>query len=232
MLTLKYYGHSAFRIQDEKHTIMLDPFLTGNPVCPTKWDEIKGCEYILVTHGHADHLGDAVELAKKFKATIVATWELANWCASQGAQVHPMSAGGGHDFPFGRVKMTLAFHGCGGDPRPDGSVPPPNTPVGYLIQWGRTKVLYHAGDTALFSDMKLIGEKQKIDVACLPIGDNFTMGVDDAVRAAEFLDATTCVPMHYNTYDIIRADPLAFAFRLEKTGRKCRVLKPGEAFEA
>lgn len=231
MPTLKYFGHSAFRIQDEKHTVFIDPFITGNPVCPIKSGDVVKCDYILVTHGHADHLGDAVELSLKFKATIVATWELANWCQSKGAKVHPMSTGGAHDFSFGRVKMTIAFHGCGGDPRPDGSLPPPNSPVGFLITWGKTKNIYHAGDTALFSDMKLIGERPKIDMALLPIGDNFTMGVEDAARAMEFLDAQACVPMHYNTFDMIKADPLAFAFRVEKMNRKCHVMKPGDKIE-
>ena len=231
MPTLKYFGHSAFRIQDEKHSVFIDPFFTGNPLCPIKATEVQQCDFILVTHGHADHLGDAVELAKKFKATIVATWELANWCGAQGAKAHPMSAGGAHEFPFGRLKMTLAFHGCGGDPRPDGSIPPPNTPVGFLVTWGKAKTLYHAGDTALFGDMKLLGERQKIDLACLPIGDNFTMGLDDAAKAVELLNATTCVPMHYNTFDIIKADPLAFAFRVEKAGHKCKIMKPGDKIE-
>ncbi|MCZ7643825.1 MAG: metal-dependent hydrolase [Planctomycetota bacterium] len=230
MPSLKYYGHSAFRIEDEKHTVFIDPFISGNPVCTSKLEDIRKCDYILLTHAHADHYGDTEALAKKFDATVICTWELAGWFQRRMVKAHPMSTGGSFAFPFGRVKVTLAFHGVGGDPRPDGSVPPPNSPVGYLVHWGKNKVLYHAGDTALFDEMKLYGEQHEIDVACLPIGDNFTMGVEDASKAAEFLKAKTCVPMHYNTFEIIKADPLNFAFHVEKQGARCKVMSPGEKF--
>lgn len=230
MPTLTYYGHSAIQLHDAKFTLLVDPFLSGNPAAPIKSSEVKKCDYILVTHGHADHLGDTVALAKRHKSTVIATWELAQYLKAKGVNTHAMSCGGAHDFPFGRVKVTLAFHGCGGDPDADGDVPPPNTPVGYVITLGKKNV-YHAGDTALFSDMKLIGEKTPIDVACLPVGDNFTMGIEDAARAMEFLGAARCVPIHYNTWDIIAADTKALAFKIEKLGKKCTALKPGELFD-
>ena len=227
---MTYLGHSAVQLFDQKHTVLIDPFITGNPLAPIKSAEIAKCDYILVTHGHGDHLGDTVALAKRHKSTVIATWELAMHLQKKGLTVHPMSAGGGHDFPFGRVKMTPAIHGCGGDPEPDGETPPPNMPVGYVISIGK-KNIYHAGDTALYSDMKLISEKTHLDVAFLPIGDNFTMGVDDAARANEFLNADRCIPIHYNTFDLIKADAKTFAFKIEKQGKKCTVLKPGEYIE-
>lgn len=231
MPTLKYYGQSAFRVSDEKHTIFIDPFLSENPVCESKPEEIEKCDYILLTHAHSDHYGDTEYLAKAHSATIICTHELATWFKEKGLNAHAMSVGGGFDFPFGHVELTPALHGCGSDPAPDGQIPPPNSPVGFIIVWGRSKVLYHAGDTGLFSDMKLIGEKRKIDVALLPIGGNFTMGIADAARATQYLDAPVVVPMHYNTYEVIKADPLAFAYRIEKDGKKCKVMAQGTKFD-
>jgi L-ascorbate metabolism protein UlaG (beta-lactamase superfamily) len=231
MPTLKYFGQSAFRISDRQHTVFIDPFMSGNPVCESKPEEVEKCDFILLTHAHADHYGDTELIAKSHSATIICTHELATWFQSRGLRAHPMAVGGGRDFSFGRVELTPALHGCGSDPTLDGKIPPPNTPVGFLVQWGKSTVLYHAGDTGLFSDMKLIGQKRKIDVACLPIGDNFTMGIEDAAKAAGFLDAATCVPMHYNTFEVIKADPLAFAYRIEKEGRKCKVMAQGTKVE-
>jgi len=230
MIRLTYYGHSAIGLSDAKYTVLIDPYLTGNPLAPLKAAEIQACDFILVTHGHADHLGDTIPLAKRHKSTVVATWELAQYLEAEGVKTHAMSVGGGYQFPFGRVKMTLAFHGCGGPSEAQAPGVPANTPVGYLLNFGK-KVIYHAGDTALFSDMKLLGDKTPINIACLPIGDNFTMGVDDAARANEFLNAERCIPIHYNTWDVIQVDVAAFAYKIEKQGKKCTILKPGEFAE-
>jgi len=231
MLTLRYFGHSAFRIQDEKFSVFIDPLLTQNPLAQVKMADIRRCDFILVSHGHADHFGDTLELARQFKATVVATYELATYCEAQGVKAHGMQPGGGHDFPFGRVKLVPAIHGVGSE-TPPGSPPMPcNSAVGFLVYWGKNKAVYHAGDTGLFSDMKLVADRRAVDVACLPIGDNYTMGVEDAARAAELIDAQLFVPMHYNTFDVIQADPLAFAYRVEKAGKKCRILKVGEKLE-
>jgi len=229
-MLLTYYGHSAVLLSDGKHTVIVDPYISGNPVAPVKSSEVPKVDYILVTHGHADHFGDAVALGKRDGATIICTWELKNYFEAKGLKVHSLSTGGGHDFPFGRVKATIAFHGCGGDADADGITLPPNSPVGYVITIGK-KNIYHAGDTALFSDMKLIGERYKIDCACVPIGDNFTMGPDDAALAVDFVKAERVVPIHYDTWDVIHVDTRIFQYKIEKQGRKAYCLKPGEAID-
>jgi L-ascorbate metabolism protein UlaG (beta-lactamase superfamily) len=231
MPTLRYYGHSAFRIQDEQFAAFIDPFLSQNPLCRLPLSEVKRCDYVLVTHGHGDHFGDTLELARRFNATVIATDELASWCEEQGVKAHGMGVGGAFTFPFGRVKLVPALHGTGGPSGEGGPLPPPSTAVGFLIFWGKDTALYHAGDTALYSDMKLVSDRHKLDVAILPIGDNYTMGVEDAARAAEWIDAKLYIPMHYNTFEVIRADPLAFAFRVEKMGRKCKIMEVGERME-
>lgn len=224
MPTVTFLGHSCVAISDGKHNLIIDPFLTGNDQASIKPEDVKA-DYILITHGHGDHFGDTLAIAKSNNATVIASYELAHLCAGEGCEMHPMHIGGGHDFPFGRVKMTIAQHGGGyGE---DGSRYT-GPPVGLLVTIGG-KTIYHAGDTGLFLDMKLIGELSSIDLAFLPIGDNFTMGIDDAVRAVEFLNPKKVVPMHYNTWPIIAADPKVFADKVG--GDIVTVLKPGESIE-
>jgi L-ascorbate metabolism protein UlaG (beta-lactamase superfamily) len=224
MPKLTYLGHSAFHLQGSKGQLVIDPFLSGNPSAAARVDEISA-DYILLSHGHGDHLGDGIEMALAQKATIIAPYELANYCAARGAEVHPMHIGGAHDFPFGRVKLTIAHHGSAA---PDGTYT--GNPCGFLITLdGRT--VYHTGDTGLFYDMKLIGEMNRIAVALLPIGDNFTMGIDDAVKAAELLRPELSVPMHYNTTPMIQVEPERFIAACRERGLKAQILPSGETLE-
>lgn len=223
MIRLTYLGHAAFYLQGEKARIVIDPFLSGNPLAKVKPSDIE-VDYVLISHGHGDHIGDGVEIAKANQATIVAPFELANYCANRGAQVHPMHIGGAHTFPFGRVKLTIAHHSSAA---PDGTYT--GNPVGFLVTM-EGKTLYHPGDTGLFYDMKLIGEMNTIDVALLPIGDNFTMGIEDAVKAAEFLQAKMAIPMHYKTFDVIDADPQKFVDMVKKKGLNSQILPIGETY--
>jgi L-ascorbate metabolism protein UlaG (beta-lactamase superfamily) len=224
MPKLTFLGHSAFLIEGEKHSLVIDPFLTGNPLAKVKPSEVKA-DFVLITHGHGDHLGDSIDIAKRNNATIISTFEIANYCQTRGANAHPMHIGGARNFPFGRLKLTIAHHGSSS---PEGDYM--GEPSGMLITMDG-KTLYHAGDTGLFYDMKLIGEMNRIDVAILPIGDNFTMGIDDAVKAAEFLQAKMYVPMHYKTFDVIDVEPGEFVEKLSKTGFHGKVLKVGDSME-
>ncbi len=222
MPKLRWLSHSCFWLEGGGKTILIDPFLSGNPLATESPDSFKP-DYILLTHGHGDHLGDALAIAKDAEATIVAPNELAVYCGSKGAKVHPMHIGGGFNFDFGRVKLTIAHHGSGGGE--DGTVYHGN-PCGFLITTDG-KTIYHAGDTGVFLDMQLIGEMHPIDVALLPIGDNFTMGPEDAVKASELLKPKTVIPMHYDTFGLIEQDPQAFAEQARKTGAEVVVLEVG-----
>jgi len=222
MTKLIYHGHSCIEIQHNEHTIFIDPFIEGNPLSDLKVEEVK-CDFIILTHGHDDHFGSTLEIAKKNDALVITMVELSDYLYSKDIKTHGMNLGGSFNFPFGRVKMTIAHHSSS---TPNGVYT--GAPAGVILTMGE-KNIYHAGDTALFYDMKLIGEMNKIDYAFLPIGDNFTMGIDDAVKAAEFLNADTIIPIHYNTFDVIKADPNEFKRKIESIGKKCSVLKAGES---
>lgn len=220
-----YHGHAFLEILTGDYTILIDPFISGNPVCDITKEDIKKCDYIILTHGHGDHYGDTDFLAKKFDSTVLAIYELAVFAAKKGLKTHELNIGGGFSFPFGRVKLTPAYHssstiegGYAGDA------------AGVLFT-AEGKTIYHAGDTSLFEDMKVIGETNKIDAAFLPIGDNYTMGIDDAVKAAEYLKAETIIPIHYNTFDLIKADEKEFCRKIESIGKKCTILKPSDQYE-
>ncbi len=221
MLEITYHGHSFVEIKSGEDRIYVDPFIEGNPLCDMNTGDAK-CNYIILTHGHSDHFGSTIEIAKANGALVIAMVELTDYLDGYGVKVHGMNLGGSRRFSFGKVKLTLAHHSSS---LPGGIYT--GNPAGALI-FTEGKTIYHAGDTALFYDMKLIGEMNKIDLAFLPIGDNFTMDVDDAVKATEFLNAETVVPIHYNTFDIIRADANDFKRKIESIGRKCIAMKSGE----
>ncbi len=224
MAKLTFLSHSAWLIQNDQYTIAIDPFLNGNPMAQMKPSDIKA-DYIIVTHAHGDHLGDAIPMAKASNGTIISNFEIVNYCQAQGANAHPLHIGGGHDFPFGRVKLTPAWHGSS---FPDGSYG--GTPAGCLVTIDG-KTIYHTGDTGLFMDMQLIGEMNPVDIFLVNIGDNFTMGIDDAVKAVELVKPKLTIPMHYKTFDVIDADPNAFAAQVESKGFKAKVLGIGESYE-
>lgn len=225
MLTISYYGHSAFLLNDGTTSLIIDPFLTGNPLAPVKHEQVN-VKYIVLTHGHGDHLGDAIPIAKRCKATIIAVNELAEYVAERGASAHNMHIGGGHTFPFGRVKFTIAHHGSRS---PDGVYT--GNPAGVILTIGG-KSVYHTGDTGLFYDMQLIGEMNPVDIMLVPIGDNFTMGIDDAVKAVELVRPKFVIPMHYNTFPVIQADPNLFLEKVKAKGFNGKVMKAGETLQA
>ncbi len=225
-MKLSYHGHSVVKVVTNDHVILIDPFITGNPLCDLDPDLVKA-DVILLTHGHNDHVGDTVEIAKRNDALVVATNELAVYLGQKGLKTHGMNIGGAYNFDFGRVKLTKAFHSSSYE-EPDGTIVYTGMPTGILLTI-EGKTIYHVGDTNLFSDLKLIGDMNDIDVAFIPIGDNFTMGPEDAVVAADWIQARTVVPVHYNTFPVIEQDPDAFA-KSVKTGNG-KVLQVGEVFD-
>ncbi len=227
MPTLIFHGHACFEMRGDSGSCIIDPFLSGNPQADVGPEDIS-VDAILVTHAHSDHLGDAIEIARRTGATIISTYELALYCQQQGAaSVHPMHIGGERTFEWGRVKLTPALHGSS---LPEKGIWQLGVACGFLVTIDGSTV-YHPGDTGLMSDMQLIGRLENIVVALLPIGGNFTMDATDAIEAAKMLRPDIVVPMHYNTFDVIAADPEQFARRLEAIGHRCHILRPGESLQ-
>jgi L-ascorbate metabolism protein UlaG (beta-lactamase superfamily) len=222
-MKITYHGHSCFLVETAGARLLIDPFLSGNDLADIRAADAK-CDYVLLSHGHEDHTGDALEIALANGATIIANYEIAEYFAAKGAKTHGMNPGGAHRFPFGRVKLTLAHH--------TSSLQAGLNPIylgvacGLLIE-ADGKRLYHAGDTALFLDMQLIA-RGGLDAALLPIGDNYTMGPEDALDALDLLKPRLAVPMHYNTWPPIAQDPEAFVEAATGRGHRVQALRPGD----
>jgi L-ascorbate metabolism protein UlaG (beta-lactamase superfamily) len=227
MPNVQFLGHSCFLISDSDTSVLIDPFLTGNPKASCTADDVNP-DAILLTHAHADHLGDAVAISQRTGAQIVAVFELAMYCGGQGADVHPMGIGGQRSFDWGTVKFVQAFHSSSIQTE-DGFLYG-GMPTGIVLTIDG-KSIYHAGDTGLFSDMQLIGRRHSPDLAILPIGDNFTMGIDDAVEATIMIQPKKVVPMHFGTFPPIDVDPNEFKQKLADQAVECHVLEPGESLD-
>lgn len=226
-IQVTWLGHSAFQLRIGSFDVLIDPFLTGNPLAPTSADAVRA-DFILLSHGHGDHVGDTVAIAKRTGALVVANNEVAGWLRrTQGVEkVHTLNPGGGVKLPFGRVELTIAHHSSS---LPDGSYG--GQPNGILIFTDQGPNLYHAGDTSVFLDMQLIGA-HGIDLAMLPIGDYFTMGIDGSLKAIEFVKPKAVIPMHYNTFDPIAQDVARWAQRVHnETDAKPVVLDPGGTYQ-
>jgi L-ascorbate metabolism protein UlaG (beta-lactamase superfamily) len=221
---LTWYGHAALGLETGGYNLLVDPFFTGNPAAKTSPDSLEA-DFILVSHGHSDHTGDALAIARRTGAAIISNAEIVRWYQKQGMEkTHAQHIGGGHQHPFGYLKFTPAMHGSGLPDGVDGG-----NPCGFLLTTNDDERIYMAQDTGLFSDMRLIGD-EGIDLAVLPIGDNYTMGPEDALRAVKFLGPRVVIPIHYNTWDLIKQDPESWARLVqEETDARVVVLKPGES---
>ncbi len=223
-MNIEYIAHSAFALNVDGRSILIDPFISSNPLADYDWHN-HNIRDILLTHAHGDHLGDAIEISITKHALITAVFELANYCSEKGAKSKGVNLGGRIQFDWGDVWYVPAFHSSS---TPDGKYG--GVAAGLVIRVGDVKI-YHAGDTSLSNEMKLIKEIYKPDIALLPIGGCFTMGIEEAVIASQMLGVKQVIPMHYNTFPAINADVNLFKYKLETLGIEAVILKPGEKLE-
>lgn len=224
-MKIKFIGHACFYLESENFKALIDPFISSNPSTDENIQNYKNLTHLFITHGHDDHLGDSIYIGKNFKPLVISNFEICNYLSSFKINCHPMHIGGNYKFDFGKVKMTPALHGssintdkgpiCGG------------TPGGFLIEIDGVKI-YHAGDTGLTMDMMLLKD-ENIDIALIPIGGNFTMDVIDAGRAIDFIKPKKIIPMHYNTFEIIKTNPNSLKDIV--TSSEVIILQPGESLE-
>jgi L-ascorbate metabolism protein UlaG (beta-lactamase superfamily) len=223
-MILTYYGHACFAVRIGPRALLFDPFITGNELAKSVDVNTLAADYILISHGHLDHLADAAQIARRTGATIVSNFEVVNWFVKQGLQNgHPLNHGGGHRFDFGRVKFVNAIHSSS---LPDGSYG--GNPGGFLVESPEGN-FYYSGDTALTMDMKLIGESTRLNFAVLPIGDNFTMDAEDAIRAADFVRCREILGVHFDTFPPIKIDHAAAVQKFKSAGKRLHLLAPGES---
>lgn len=219
MITFHFYGHACFSLQQDDTILLFDPYLTENPFQTAQASTVD-CNYIFVSHAHFDHLGDTFSIAKRTAATVITTAEIAHLCADNGCQTHAMHIGGKHTFDFGSVRITPAFHGSG---IAGGHA------AGFIVKFADTTI-YYSGDTGLFGDMALLGRLENIDLAILPIGDNFTMGIDDAVEAVRLIQPKKVIPIHYNTWPLIKQSPTEFQDKVQRAlSIPVVIVPPGES---
>ncbi|MCC7302425.1 MAG: metal-dependent hydrolase [Bacteroidia bacterium] len=226
-MRITYYGHSCFGVEVAGKHLLFDPFISGNPLTKGKLDASRvPADYILLSHGHEDHIADAVSIALRTSATCICSWEISVWLGKQGVEkTHPMNTGGKWLFDFGKVKCVNAVHSSG---LPDGTYG--GNPMGFIVESGG-KNFYYSGDTALSYDMKLIGEYRKIDFAFLPVGDNFTMGIDNAIIATEFIRCKDIIAMHFDTFGYIKINHQEAQSKFERAGCKLHLPEIGETIE-
>jgi L-ascorbate metabolism protein UlaG (beta-lactamase superfamily) len=221
-VNVTWYSHACILLETKDTKILVDPFITGNPLAPVNAEELQA-DYIFVSHGHADHVGDTIEIAKRCNSVVIANPEISGWLQANGIQnVQHLQIGGAVNFPWGKTKMTYATHSSS---LPDGSYG--GNPSGFIFYIDGKKI-YHACDTGLFRDMTLIGDEE-IDLAYLPIGDLYTMGIDDSIKAINFIEPKQVVPIHYDTFDLIKQSPVEWKSKVEKyTDSEPVIMKPGD----